>query len=120
MVREGAAKLQSQIWLASNAPAAAAVSGAGRRDFPLGLQNLPSVFKRPLQPLAFKLPVSWDPSGCSLYFGRSARYPSWVHEQVGSASTYLTAIFLTSWFTYFFTEIFFFIHFLLSMFIIAS
>ena len=56
--------------------------------------SLLSVFQCHLQSLSSKLLISWDSIGFfTLFFWRLARCPSWVHKQVGSAPTYLTAIF---------------------------
>ena len=65
-------------------------------DPPIGHKiSLPSDFKHPLQ-MSFCFQTSYQLEFCwlfILFLRRSARRSSWMHKQVGSAPTYLTAIF---------------------------
>ena len=56
--------------------------------------SLPPILKRPLHTLASQLPIRQDSVGCSRCASRrSAKCPSWVHEQEGSAPTYCATVF---------------------------
>ena len=92
---KGAPRLLLLTWLSSDVPVATVVFGTRPGDLP----------RRTIKPFYhlfwsilcdFNFQTSYWLRFCwlfTLYFRRSARCPSWVHEQEGSAPTYLATIF---------------------------
>ena len=115
---EGAAESQLLIWLSSKAPAASANPGGrhqaghcsslgpctGPRDLTVAMQSPYLLFFKVLYNVAFQTSYNVEFHWLfTLFFRRSARCPSWVHEQVvGSAPTYITPIIPIFSISYFF------------------